>query len=139
MKTAIILTTTQQIAAERLLEGLDTRNVVVLQGAAGSGKTTVLKSLQAARGGTLLGAKQLREESMLHLIEEAIVTQELVLVDDLDLLGSSEIDRTYLLDAALTAILADAGVLGCKLVFTVQTEAPWPVRRRAGVTAIQAD
>ncbi len=44
--------------------------------------------------------------------------------------------RSFLLDAALTGILADAGVLGCKLVFAVEEEAPWPVQRRAYLAAI---
>jgi Holliday junction resolvasome RuvABC ATP-dependent DNA helicase subunit len=151
MRANITLTPVQQAAANRLLEGLDAANVVVLCGAAGSGKTSILKTVHAARGGTLLGADpftDLRntggpfaiEEPFLRTIEEAILTHDLVMVDDLHLLSHSvetrDYSRSYLLDAALTAILADAGVLGCKLVFAVEGEAPWPIRRRARLAAI---
>jgi ABC-type uncharacterized transport system YnjBCD ATPase subunit len=151
MRAQIILTPVQQVAANRLLEGLDAGNVAVLRGASGSGKTTVLKTVHAARGGTLLGAGHLKdvlktrvpaaiEESFLRMIEDAILTHDLVMVDDLHLLSgdveSGDDSRTYLFDAALTAILADAGVLRRKLVFAVENEAPWPIRRRAFLTAI---
>ena len=151
MRAQIILTPVQQAAANRLLENLDSGNVVVLRGAAGSGKTTVLKSVHAARGGTLLGARELTdvpetraaaaiEESFLRMIEDAILTHDLVMVDDLHLLSGGaeahDYPRSYLLDAALTAILADAGVLRCKLIFAVENEAPWPIRRRASLADI---
>ena len=151
MRAQIILTPVQQAAADRLLESLDAASVVVLRGAAGSGKTAILERVHAVRGGLLLGAHPVMdvkgkqapsamEESLLHRLEEAILTHDLVMVDDLHLLSnvtdSRDRSRSYLLDAALTAILADAGVLGCKLVFAVEHEAPWPIQRRAHMTAI---
>lgn len=151
MRTNITLTPVQQSAANRLLEGLDAGNIVVLRGAAGSGKTSILKTVHATRGGTLLGAHPFTgllnacgpsafEELFLRMIEEAILTHDLVMVDDLHVLAQTvenrDYSRSYLLDAALTAILADAGVLGCKLVFAVEGEAPWPIRRRARLAAI---
>jgi ABC-type transport system involved in cytochrome c biogenesis ATPase subunit len=151
MKAKLVLTRTQQMAADRLLQGLDAGSVVVLRGAASSGKTTILEAIHAARGGAMLSARQIIdaleaqaaaaiEEPFLHMIEDAILTNDLVMVDDLHLLtkivGDCDYPRTYLLDAALTTILADAGVLGCKLVFTVEDEAPWPVQRRASLAAI---
>ena len=151
MKPSIVLTSVQQAAADRLLESLDAGNVIVLKGGPGSGKTTILDTVQAARGGALLGARQFMdvlktqapaaiEESFLRMIEDAILANNLVLVDDLHLLTniveSRGYPRSYLLDAALTGILAEAGVLGCKLVFAVEDEAPWPVQRRAYLTAI---
>jgi hypothetical protein len=148
MKAQIILTQPQQTAADRLLESLDTDNVVVLRGAAGSGKTTILESIHAERGGVLLGARQFVgvaksmapaaiEESFLRTIEDAILRHELVLADDLQvLLNVVETPRSYLLDAALTSILAEAGVLCCKLVFAVEDAAPWPIERRARVAEI---
>ena len=151
MKPEIVLTTVQQTAANRLMESLDTGNVVVLRGAAGSGKTTILKTIHAARGGILLGARHFTnvrkpqapaaiEESFLRMIEDAILTHELVMADDLHLFsntaGPRDRPRSYLVDAALTAILGDAGSLGCKLVFAVEDEAPWPIQRRAYIAAI---
>jgi Holliday junction resolvasome RuvABC ATP-dependent DNA helicase subunit len=151
MRANIALTSVQQAAANRLLESLDAGNIVVLRGAAGSGKTSILNSVHAARGGTLVGAHRFAdlrntggpsamEEPFLRTIEEAILTHDLVMVDDLHLLTHTvearDYSRSYLLDAALTAILADAGVLGCKLVFAVEDEAPWPIRRRARLAAI---
>ena len=57
MKPNIVLTSVQQAAADRLLESLDAGNVIVLKGGPGSGKTTILDTVQAARGGALLGAR----------------------------------------------------------------------------------
>ena len=148
MKAQITLTQPQQAAANHLLESLDTGNVVVLRGPAGSGKTTILESIHEERGGILLGARQFVgvaksmapaaiEESFLRMIEDAILGHELVLADDLQvLLNVVDNPRSYLLDAALTAILAEAGVLACKLVFAVEEAAPWPIERRARVARI---
>jgi ABC-type transport system involved in cytochrome c biogenesis ATPase subunit len=151
MRTEIILTPNQQAAANRLLESLDAGNIVVLRGAAGSGKTTILETVHAELGGALLGARQFMdawnthaaaaiEDSFLRLIEEAILTHDLVMVDDLhrlsNIVGARDYPRSYLLDAAITAVLGDAGMLGCKLVFAVENEAPWPIQRRAFVAAI---
>ena len=151
MKAETILTPVQQAAADRLLESLDVGRVVVLRGAPGSGKTTILETVRAARGGVLLGAREFMdvlktqatsaiEESFLRMLEDAILKHDLVIVDDLHLLSNivdaRDYPRSYLLDAALTAILGDAGILGCKLVFAVEDEAPWPIQRRAYVTAI---
>jgi primosomal protein N' len=151
MTAELVLTPVQQAAANRLLESLDAGNVAVLRGAAGSGKTTILKSVRAARGGIVLGARQFMdhlktqagavEEAFLRRIEDAILRYELVMVDDLHLIShvvqARDYQRTYLLDAALTAILGDACVLGCKLIFAVQEDAPWPIQRRAYIAAIE--
>lgn len=42
--------------------------------------------------------------------------------------------RSHLFDAALTAILASARSGGCRLVFAVERDAPWPVELRAEVS-----
>jgi ABC-type transporter Mla maintaining outer membrane lipid asymmetry ATPase subunit MlaF len=153
MKAPIILTNVQQEAAHCVLNGIATGHLVVLRGAAGSGKTTVLERVREERGGVLLGARQFVgaaksmnpvaiEDAFLRLMEEAIVVHELVLADDLQiLLNFVEIhsyERRYLLDAALTALVGEAGLQGCRLVFAVEDEAPWPIRRRALVTEIAA-
>ena len=56
-------------------------------------------------------------------------------LDDLhlivDVVDSGNYPRANLLDAALAALVADAGSRNKKLLFAVQDHAPWPVRRRA--------
>jgi hypothetical protein len=153
MNLEIVLTSIQQEAANSLLAHLAVSPVAVLRGASGAGKTTILKTVQAARGGEFLGARQLLrvrraqgavaiEEAFFRMIEEAIQNHDLVLIDDLGLVtdaaGSGGEGRVHLLDAALTAILAEARVLGAKLVFSVEEEVPWPLLRRAKIVEVAA-
>src|ERR1035441_10304782 len=96
MKLEIALTFAQQEAANSLLAHLALSPVAVLRGAAGAGKTTILKTVQAMRGGVLLGAQQVMnvrqaqgpaaiEEAFFRMIEDAVESHGLVLVDDLSL------------------------------------------------------
>src|ERR1017187_7825427 len=96
MKLEIVLTFAQQEAANSLLAHLALSPVAVLRGAAGAGKTTILKTVQAMRGGVLLGAQQVMnvrqaqgpaaiEEAFFRMIEDAVEGRGLVLVDDLSL------------------------------------------------------
>ena len=151
MKLETVLTFVQQEAANSLLANLALSPVAVLRGAAGAGKTTILKTVQAMRGGVLLGAQQVMnvrqaqgpaaiEEAFFRMIEDAVESHGLVLVDDLSLVtdaaGGGGDGRVHLLDAALTAILAEARVLGRKLIFAVEEEIPWPLRRRAEIVQL---
>ena len=148
MNLEMVLTTVQQEAADSLLRHLAVCPVAVLSGAAGAGKTAVLKTVQATRGGVFLGARQFMkarqaegpaaiEEAFFRMIEDAIESHGLVLVDDLCLVANAARGggdgRVHLLDAALTAILAEARALGRKLVFAVEDDIPWPIRRRAQI------
>jgi hypothetical protein len=148
MNLDIVLTTAQQKAADSLLRHLAVSPVAVLSGADGAGKTAILKTVQATRGGVFLGARQFMntrqaqgpaaiEEAFFRMIEDAIENHGLVLVDDLALVANAARGggdgRVHLLDAALTAILAEARVLGRKLVFAVEGDIPWPIRRRAQI------
>ena len=125
--------------------------ILVLRGGPGSGKTTVLHYMHAALGGALLGAGQFMhsvnegppsaiEESFLRMIEDAMEQHDLILVDDLHLVANVVerhwYPRAHLLDAALTALLAEAGVCRKTLIFAVEDEAPFPIRRRATVWEI---
>jgi predicted ATPase len=136
MQPDVILTPAQQAAANYLSEKARAARVLLLRGAAGSGKTTILEALRASRGGVLLRARQFMEETYLHLLEEAVQTRAFVLADDLHLIAklarTRGAARAHLFDAALTAILADARVLSCTLVFAVEAQAPRPVEQRAG-------
>jgi transitional endoplasmic reticulum ATPase len=151
MNHEITLTPAQRIAAGGLEEAIAFGGVLVLRGSAGRGKTTVLQWLHSACGGALLGAGQFMhsiadgppdaiEESFLRMLEESMDQHDLVLVDDLDLLANVVqrywYPRSHLLDAALTAILAEAGVRKKTLVFAVEDEAPFPIQRRASVWEI---
>ena len=151
MKLEIVLTPVQQEAASSLLESLAVSPVAVISGVAGAGKTSILMNLQAMHGGVFLGSQQFLnvrqaqgpaavEETFFRMIEEAIQSYDLVLVDDLTLVTNAAKGggdgRVHLLDAALTAILAEARVLGRKLVFAVEREIPWPIRRRAQIVQV---
>jgi len=151
MKLEIVLTPVQQEAASSLLESLAVSPVAVISGVAGAGKTSILMNLQAMHGGVFLGSQQFMnvrhaqgpaavEETFFRMIEDAIQSHHLVLVDDLTLVTNAARGggdgRVHLLDAALTAILAEARVLGRKLVFAVEREIPWPIRRRAQIVEV---
>ena len=145
MSLEIVLTPLQQEAAAGLLESLAVSPVVVLQGAAGTGKSMIFQVLFGLHGGALLGAQHIPGIRQAHgpaAIEEALVEQDLVFVDDLTLVTDAARGgghgRVHLLDAALTAILAEARALGKRLVFAAEEEVPWPIRRRALIVRIGA-
>src|SRR5262249_32056779 len=137
--------------ADGLREACAYGGMFVLKGRAGSGKSTILKWLQSATGSILLdaaafmrsvsnGAPNAIEESFLRMIEDSMEQHDLILVDDLHLVPNTvarhAYPRSHLLDAALTAILAEAAVRKKTLVFAVEEEAPFPIQRRASVWEI---
>jgi len=151
MRNRIDLTPAQQAAASGLLEHIVTAGVLVLRGKPGSGKTTILKVVHEQRGGLLRTAREIIknasqdvfEEAFLRMIYDAIQSQDLVLIDDLQVV-TAVLDRHagprgYLFDASLTAILAEAQAMKTTLVFASRTPAPWSIRRRARVYEIVAD
>jgi transitional endoplasmic reticulum ATPase len=151
MKPEIRLTPAQQTAAEHVLSGLPTGDVFALRARPGVGRTTVLRHIHAVAGGALLEIRAFLdalcarepdaiEESFLAMLDAALAAHDLVIVDDLHLV-TAIVDkfryrRAFLLDAALTAILGEAVALKKKLIFGVEDDLPWPLRRRAVVTDI---
>jgi ABC-type transport system involved in cytochrome c biogenesis ATPase subunit len=139
-------TPAQEQAFEWLLDAIPIADVLVLRGRAGAGKSTILTRVHAALGGILLGLRTFTEslashqpsaieDALLQVIERALAASDLVIVDDLHMVTkivrSGGSARTYLLDAALTAILAEAAVARKKLVFSMDGDPPWPIQRRA--------
>ncbi|HEX3880982.1 MAG TPA: hypothetical protein VHW24_28570 [Bryobacteraceae bacterium] len=152
LKNEIILMPTLQRTLDQLLASLAAGDIFVLKAAAGSGRTTVLRRLHAQAGGVFIGIRDVihslagrdpfsLEEAFLSTIERALDGNNLVIVDDLHLVSNVVNNfravRQHLLDAALTSIMGDAAAWGKKLVFGVENEIPWPVRRRAHVSEIE--
>lgn len=140
MNTQMKLNPAQRLAYDRVLAGIAIREVLVLQGPAGAGKSAILQMVHAAMGGGLLGIRQLTdreamEETFLGTLDAALSQHKLVLVDDLhlvtNLIEGADGLRALLFDAALTSTLGDAAGQHKKVVFATSGEPPWPVRRRA--------
>ena len=148
----VLLTPVQQAAAESLVHGVASCDVLVLQGDAGSGKTTVLQRLRTAAGGELIGARQflnaLRahppmalEEAFYDLVNGALAKHDFVMLDDLHLIASivesCDYPRANLLTLVLTAILDQAGSTHKKLLFAITGDVPSLLQRRAHLYQIQ--
>lgn len=146
MNVEIVLTPVQQGAYNGLLEGISVGGILVLRGEPGSGKTTILEMIHAAKGGALIGVREFLkaltardpgalEEASLRMIEDALYAHDLIMIDDLHLVTNivqaRNYPRTYLLDAALTALLAEARVLKKTLIFATAAGVPWSIDRRA--------
>lgn len=153
MKSKLNLSPVQQRAADGLSDGIHSGGVLVLNGSARSGKTAILKQLHAAHGGALLCARrymdtlsrrgaEAMEEVLFNRIEDAMAAQDLLFIDDLHLVtrlaDDNNYPRLYLLEAALTAILADILAQRKTIVIAIEGEIPWPLERRACVWQITA-
>jgi transitional endoplasmic reticulum ATPase len=153
LQNDILLTPAQKRAMQGILGGLPAGDVFVLRSAPGMGRTTVLQQVHDAAGGTLVGVREFMrslaarepaaiEEAFLDMVEQALAAHQLVIVDDLHLVANTannyKYPRAHLLDAALTGIMGEAAAWRKKLVFGVEDEAPWPVRRRAYAWEIDA-
>jgi tRNA A37 threonylcarbamoyladenosine biosynthesis protein TsaE len=141
------LTPAQQKAFDSLSQLLPLGHVFVLRGDGGKGRTTVLRELQRAHGGTLLELKSFLdaqranhplalEETFEKWVFAALQRHESVLVDDLHLLTAvSEscggYPRSGFFNAPLTTLAEYAVAAGKKLIFSVAGHVPHPLHARA--------
>ena len=146
------LTPAQKAGAERALAAVRTGNIAVLRATHGSGRTTVLRAIQAATGAALIGAREFMsvlaghqaaaiEEAFIALVDMALDRHDFVILDDLHLIAavvnSCCYTRTFMLDVALTAILDRAIARESRILFAVDDgDAPPPLLSRAFVVEI---
>ncbi len=150
-ETDILLMPAQQQALEDLRGALPSGDVFVLASASDSGGAAVLREFHAVEGGFLIGIHEFAhslsghdpfalEDAFLDMLHRALHTHHLVIVDGLHLVSKLanhwQAERSHLLDAMLTAVMDDAAACRKKLVFGVEGEAPWPVKRRAHMIEI---
>jgi hypothetical protein len=146
MQTVSILTPAQQEAARQILRAARPGCVAVLRSKPGRGRTAVLRYVHGVMGGVFLGLREVMdslrsrqpsavEEAFLGALDRAVASHDTVVVDDLhlvtDVVASGDDGRAFLLDAALTEVLADAAIRRKTLIFGVEDDAPWSIGRRA--------
>src|SRR5437868_4342931 len=130
-----MLTPSQQRTYDALARDLKIGNILVLSGAAGMGKTTILRELYRHPPdaawldvGDFVAALRAHhplalEESFEQIVSEALAAHDLVFVDDLQLISDvvthcHAYPRAGLLDAPLTALAAAAASTGKRLIFS---------------------
>ncbi len=146
MTKQIRLAPAQQDAADRLSSAISKGDIFILRAQPGMGRTTVLSHVHGVVGGVFLGARQFLdeltarapeaiEEAFLAMLDHALTDNDLVIVDDLHLVtmvvDSCSYTRSYLLDAALTAVTTEAIARNKKLIFGTADDEPASVKRRA--------
>src|ERR1022692_4060875 len=143
------LTPAQRVATERLLAAIRAGNIVVLKAAHGAGRTTVLRAVQAATRGALIGARDFMsvlaghqaaaiEESFVSLMDRALDHHDFVILDDLHLIAAVVTGccypRSCLMDVALTAVLDRAMARNKRVLLGMDDgDAPQPVGSRAHI------
>jgi len=145
-----LLSPAQKHAYQGLMHALAIGNVLVCWGGAGKGKTTILRAIHALTGGAFLTMKDVIdslqdqnplavEETFERLMMQALYTNDVVILDDLDLLYEAispcshfkHYPRSGLLDATLTNLAIYATEAGKKLIVGNEGQAPSPIGRRA--------
>lgn len=143
----LTLTPAQQSPADRLLDAMPAASIMLLRGANGSGRTTVLNYIQDRTGAHRIGMREfvdtlmLRrpdaiEQAFVEMIESAMADHDMILVDDFHLItgiaNHYSYNRSGVLDAALEALVSGAAARSKKLIFaTDEEDSPWPVESRA--------
>jgi ATP-dependent 26S proteasome regulatory subunit len=135
----VTLSPSQQSAADALLRALAATNVLLLKAPTGMGRTSILRHLQALRGGALVETDQVIEEIMVRnpaALEEAFFeavrqpldSHNLILIDDLHLISNvvngHYYPRSGLLAGFLNTLLNHSERHGQTLVFAYRGEYP---------------
>jgi transitional endoplasmic reticulum ATPase len=146
MTNQLRLAPAQQYAADRLSSALPKGDIFVLRAQPGMGRTTVLSHVHAIAGGIFLSIRQFLdqltarepaaiEEAFLTMLDWAMLDADLVIVDDLHLVtavvDSCDYMRSNLLDAALTAVMADITARNKKVIFGTAGDESASLSRRA--------
>jgi ATP-dependent 26S proteasome regulatory subunit len=132
-ETNLILLPAQAEAFAALQRGVESHNVAVLRGRPGAGKTTILQSLYARLGGTLITSREIielslerhplsLEETVYSVLKKALAEHDTVIVDDFQFIGflsccTPSYPRMNFLAAALVPLVALAQATGKKLIF----------------------
>jgi len=149
----VILSPSQQRAADKLLAACAAGEVIVLWGSGGMGKSTMLAKLAAMVNGILIDSRELLdhladrhplavEEAFLDTARLALQARRPVIIDDLHLLvnvvsGCGSYPRAGLLDGALETLVSEAAALKQKLIFGTAGGAPEPITNRAYFAGIE--
>lgn len=135
--SCLCLAPAQKRVADELSDGLRAGSVCVLRGSAGSGKTMILRYLEAAlkaacvNTGAFMDRLKYRspaalEETFVEVLEEVLQTRDVLFVDDFHLLTKVvqgyDYPRANLLNAAIKAVLSLAEQNGKKLLFAVEAD-----------------
>ncbi len=112
----LILTPSQQDAADELLKGLSRGRVLEFRAHNGLGRTAVLQHVCSAKRGTYLGVRNLVDACMVHawsgleraiheLFDQAFVGADLLVIDDLHLVVNIVDHYNYTLGGLFEAVL----------------------------------
>lgn len=141
----MILSPTQQKAADEVLRALDRGDCAVLLDEFSRGKTTVVEYIHKKLGGKCIGMREFVtelsardphaiEEAFIDLMDAEIARHDLVILDDFQLIWnvveSFNYNRGNLLIAALVAVLDSARAADKKVLFAA-SQAPSPLEKRA--------
>jgi SpoVK/Ycf46/Vps4 family AAA+-type ATPase len=137
MSNEFELTPTQRQAAEWLKAECATTSVILLRCGLGKGRTTILRSVHASAGGSLIGAKDFVrallvgnptaiEEAVWGVIEARLDGGDLLFIDDFHLIRNV-VSRFYylrhgMLDTVLTAVLDRADIGRKRIVFGIDDD-----------------
>lgn len=113
----LILTPSQQKAADEILKALSHGRVVELRAHNGLGRTAVLHHVSAVKRGAYLGVKNFVDAWMVHswsslerathdLFDQALSTNDLLVIDDLHLIVNIVDHYNYALGELFNAVLA---------------------------------
>lgn len=137
------LSPTQQQTVEQALTLSSPGSVVVIQSAAGQGRSTIIRDLQQRLGGRLLTSRDFVlaqldnhpfkfEEAIFRLLSEAFQSHQVVLIDDFDLVmetaNNYESQRCYFVNLVLRAITEEIIGTARRLLIIDSDEVPWSLQ-----------